>query len=67
MSEERTQISDSIPEHALCYWKDGGQWVCAFRDYAKGEPFGIGVTFEEAFKNLTNNYREAVRSRLEMT
>jgi hypothetical protein len=64
MSEKRTTFP-YIPEHALCFWKQDGQWVCAFSDYVQGEPCGIGVNFEEAFKNLTTNYREHVRSRIQ--
>lgn len=44
----------SIPDNALCFFKDGDQWVCVFGDFVdlQMSPAGFGDTYEEALRDL---------------
>jgi hypothetical protein len=52
--EKRIRISDRIPDTAICFWREGVQWCCAFGDFISEQqsPIGYGETFDAAMEAL---------------
>lgn len=60
MSEKPTHI----PDTAVCFWRKGDTWLCAFKDFAPGDPIGVGTTFDVALEVLeAQRHKQPPRSK----
>ena len=52
--EKNPIATPSIPDHAVCFFKDGDQWCCVGGDFInlQESPAGFGDTFDQALDHL---------------
>lgn len=52
-----------IPDHSICFYKNGDKWICINGDFIdfQESPFGISYLFDGALKNLQDSIAEKSR------